>query len=130
MSALSLCIASGKLLAVIPVASFTLAWTHSIEKTRWEEDWRIAADRLSISEARISGSGAGMEPGADAVLRDGVWHYQPATPPTARLHLAHSPYTAGYELCLADRCRPLASLLPGIDEIATIDLYACPAGTP
>ena len=28
-------------------------------------------------------------------------------------------YTAGYDLCLADRCRPLASLLPGIDEIAT-----------
>ena len=86
MSALSLCIATGKMLVVIPVASFTLAWTHSIEKTRWEEDWQIAGGHLSIGEARVSGSGAGMEPGSDAVLRDGVWHYHPATPPTARLH--------------------------------------------
>ena len=35
---MSLCIVSGSLLAALPLTAFTLAWTHSIEKTRWEED--------------------------------------------------------------------------------------------
>ena len=27
---------------VLAAATFTLSWTHSVEKTRWEETWRIA----------------------------------------------------------------------------------------
>ena len=38
---MSLCLVSGSLLAALPLTAFTLAWTHSIEKTRWEEDWQI-----------------------------------------------------------------------------------------
>lgn len=121
-----LCIAAGKLLAVLPIASFTLAWTHSIEKTRWEEDWQIEGHQLSISEARIKGSGAGMEPPADARLKDGVWHYRPKLAPNDHFLLAHSSYTKGYELCIATRCQPLADLLPGIDDSATIELSVCP----
>jgi hypothetical protein len=71
-----LCIAAGALVTTLAVESFTLAWTHSIEKTRWEEDWRLAGGRLQLVEARIRGSGAGMEPPAGAVLENGVWRYR------------------------------------------------------
>ncbi|MBV6474571.1 MAG: DUF1850 domain-containing protein [Rhodocyclaceae bacterium] len=120
-----LCIAAGALVTTLAVESFTLAWTHSIEKTRWEEDWRLAGGRLQLVEARIRGSGAGMEPPAGAVLENGVWRYRPALAPLARLRLANSAYTAGHELCFDGRCRPLAALAGGAEN-KPVDLYACP----
>lgn len=121
-----LCVAAGAVTAVLAIDAFTLAWMHSIEKIRWEEDWRIAGRALVIAEARIRGTGAGMEPPAGARLANGVWHYRPATPPQAVLRLTHSPHTAGYELCVDGRCRPLADHLPGIDNTAVIELRECP----
>jgi hypothetical protein len=59
---MSLCLAAGAAGAVLAVNGFTLAWMHSIEKIRWEEDWRIVGRELVITEARIRGTGAGMEP--------------------------------------------------------------------
>ncbi|MEZ5450817.1 MAG: DUF1850 domain-containing protein [Thiolinea sp.] len=32
---------------------------------------------LQLLQARVKGSGAGMEPGDDAVLKDGWWVWQP-----------------------------------------------------
>ena len=122
---MSLCLAAGALSATLAVHSFTLAWTHSIEKVRWEEDWRIEDRQLVLAEARIQGFGAGMEAPDDAVLRGGYWHYRPKVAPLATLSLAHSPYTTGYELCLAGGCRPLADFLPGIATTETIVLQAC-----
>jgi hypothetical protein len=121
-----LCLAAGIASAMLTVNTFTLAWTHSIEKIRWEEDWRIDAGALHISEARIRGIGAGMEPPPDAVLRDGVWHYRPQLPPQKSLRLTHSPHTTGYELCFSGQCKSLAQHLPGIDNHAVIELRACP----
>ena len=69
---MALCLSAGTLVASLAVQAFTLAWTHSIEKVRWEEDWRIAGDRLEIVAARIRGTGAGMEPPAGAVLQAGT----------------------------------------------------------
>jgi len=120
-----LCLAAGALAASLAVDSFTLAWTHSIEKVRWEEDWRIDRGRLIIVEARIRGSGAGMEPPPGAQLRDGVWHYRPALPPQAALTLAHSPYAADYEFCFGGRCRQLGDLLPGLPATAAVTLRPC-----
>jgi hypothetical protein len=37
-----LCLSAGLLSTTLAANAFTLAWTHSIEKVRWEEDWRIA----------------------------------------------------------------------------------------
>ncbi|OHC72818.1 MAG: hypothetical protein A3H93_02050 [Rhodocyclales bacterium RIFCSPLOWO2_02_FULL_63_24] len=122
---MSLCLAAGAVSAVLAVEAFTLTWMHSIEKIRWEEDWRIEAGALVITEARIRGSGAGMEPPADAVLKNGVWHYRPTVHPQAVLRLTHSPYTAGYTLCTNTVCAPLADRLPGIDNNAVIELMAC-----
>jgi hypothetical protein len=121
-----LCLAAGAVAASLAVESFTLTWIHSIEKIRWEEDWRVVGRELVIDEARIRGSGAGMEPPAGAALKDGVWHYRPALPPQAALRLTHSPHAAGYTLCTATVCRPLADLLPGIDNDVVIEIRECP----
>lgn len=124
---MALCLASGTLAAMLSINSFTLAWTHSIEKIRWEEDWQVAGGRLHLQTARIRGSGAGMEPPADAVFKDGVWHYHPKMKPLASVQLAHSPYTAGYQLCSGGQCRALASYLSGLPATASITLRACSA---
>ncbi len=120
-----LCLAAGAASAVLAVDAFTLAWTHSIEKIRWEEDWRIENHLLVADEARIRGSGAGMEPPAGSVLRDGVWHYRPSLPPQQALRLTHSPHAVGYTLCTSTNCAPLADRLPGIDNTAVIELREC-----
>jgi hypothetical protein len=124
---MSLCLAAGVLAATLPLSSFTLAWTHSIEKIRWEEDYRVVDQQLVLEEARIRGSGAGMEPPADARFKDGVWHYRPHLAPLKKLSLSHSPYTAGYEICSADApCRPLASVFKDLPEFALIEVSVCP----
>ena len=117
---------AGAVAAALAIDSFTLSWTHSIEKVRWEEDWRVVGSELVISAARIRGTGAGMEPPAGAVLKDGVWHYRPPLPPQDVLRLAHSPHAGGYTLCTMTLCAPLADRLPGIDNTAVIELRACP----
>ncbi len=123
---MALCLAAGAVAAVLASDAFTLAWMHSIERVRWEEDWRVEAGRLQLVAARVKGSGAGMEPPDDAVLQGGAWHYRPRVAVLARLALAHSPYAAGYELCVDGSCRLLADYLPGLDENATIVLAPCP----
>lgn len=99
----------------VPVQRFTLAWTHSIEKTRWEEDYEVAlrdgAPTLVAVAARVRGSGAGMEPPAGAVLRDGWYEFVPRQRELAELPLTRSPYAADYELCADGGCRPLSALL-------------------
>ena len=120
-----LCLAAGAVAASLAIDSFTLSWIHSIEKIRWEEDWRIEAGALVITEARIRGSGAGMEPPAGSVLKNGVWHYRPQLPPQTVLRLSHSPHAGDYILCSATVCAPLADRLPGLPDSATIELYSC-----
>jgi hypothetical protein len=93
-------------------------WTHSIEKIRWEEDWRIEDGALHLVEARIRGSGAGMEPPAGAVLKNGVWHYRPNTRAAGRAcawRIRRMP--AGYNCASTDAARPLADLLRGESTI-------------
>lgn len=122
---MSLCLAAGALSAAISVQAFTLAWVHSVQKTRWEEDWQIVAGQLLLRAARIHGTGAGMEPPENAEFRDGQWHFLPTVAPQRIVRLTHSPYTAGYQLCIAGKCQPLADALPGIDDTAIIELTAC-----
>lgn len=118
------------LTASLPLQSFTLAWTHSIEKIRWEEDYRVlqtaAGARLQLSEARIQGSGAGMEPPPDAVLtKDGVWHYTPPLAPLERLHLMRSDFVADYSLCWDGRCHPMAALIGAPTAAPQVEIFAC-----
>jgi len=110
--AAGICLAASALHAFIAATQFTLAWTHSIEKIRWEEDYRLANGRIELVEARVRGSGAGMEPPAGAALRNGVWHYRPELPPQSALQLARSTYTRDYDLCVDGKCRPLQEWIP------------------
>lgn len=112
----------------VPQARFTLAWTHSIEKTRWEEDYRIeqpasGPPALVLERARIRGSGAGMEPPAGAVLRQGWYEYVPQAQPRGALRLSRSSYVADYEWCESGHCRPLGDWLAS-DGGVTL-LWAC-----
>ncbi len=120
-----LCLAAGKILAALPIASFTLAWTHSIEKSRWEEDWAVVGHSLVLREARIRGAGAGMEPPPGARLENGIWHFVPPDAVLDKLRLTHSPHVAGYEFCTAGHCQPLVDLLTGVDDNAVIEVSVC-----
>lgn len=107
---MSLCILAAGKMATLAVTAFTLSWTHSIEKTRWEEDWRVTPAGLEVIEARIKGSGAGMEPPADAVLEDGWWRYAPAVAPRPELVLAASGATgAGWTICAEGACKDIGA---------------------
>ncbi|TPN34633.1 DUF1850 domain-containing protein [Mesorhizobium sp. B2-3-3] len=123
---MSLCIlAAGKTVA-LAAAAFTLSWTHSVERTRWEEDWKVTPSGLQVVEARIEGSGAGMEPPEGAVLRGGWWVYAPRIGTQRRVVLAASGATGdGWTLCTPQGCRELGKTAGG-----AIVLEACgPAST-
>jgi hypothetical protein len=105
---MSLCILAAGKTVTLAATTFTLAWTHSVEKTHWQEDWKVLPSGLQIVEARIKGSGAGMEPPQGSVLRNGWWVYAPGTGPQPRLALAASGATGeGWTLCTAQGCREL-----------------------
>lgn len=74
---IALCLSSGALSATL-FTKFYLKLMHSVEKIRWEEEWRIENASLLLTSARVRGSGAGMEPPLDSVFRDGAWHYTPS----------------------------------------------------
>jgi hypothetical protein len=79
-----------------------------VTKTLWWEKWEVSADGIRPIEARISGSGAGMEPPEDAVLADGVWSYAPNLPYQRMMLLASSGTTGGgWQLCALGTCRTL-----------------------
>jgi hypothetical protein len=102
---LTLCILAAGKTTVLAGSAFTLAWTHSVEKTAWEEEWRLTPAGLELVAARVAGSGAGMEVPEGAELEDGVWTYRPALPPQKTLLLASSGATgAGWEICAAGGC--------------------------
>src|SRR3954467_13532529 len=56
---LSLCLASAGIVKTLAVAAFTLAWTHSIEKVDWQEDWQGISRGLELGQARAKAAGAG-----------------------------------------------------------------------
>ncbi|MDP2415981.1 MAG: DUF1850 domain-containing protein [Hydrogenophaga sp.] len=97
---------------------FTLAWTHSIEKVRWEEDYAVMPSPppsppiLHAQAARVRGSAAGMEPPDDARLDNGWYTYTPQVRTPTELRLSRSEFTADYELCLNERCQPMSVWLP------------------
>lgn len=111
----------------ITTESFTLAWTHTIEKVRWEEDYRVLSDQqpavLYAVSARIKGSAAGMEPPPDAVLHNGWYHYEPQQVNPQVLLLTRSEFSPDYEWCDVSGCVPLSAKIPR-DGGVTI-LQAC-----
>lgn len=121
-----ICLVAG--LLIMPVGeAVTLRWTHSIQKTLWEEDYRLQGGTLIVESARIQSTGAGMEVPDGASFRDGAWHYKPELPPLPELQLRHSPYVAPYTLCSQGICKTAAEWLPGLPEEAILSLLPCPS---
>jgi len=116
----SLCVAGAGGLR-LAVTAFTLAWTHSVEHLRWQEDGRVTPAGLELVEARVQGSGAGMEPPEGARLAGGWWAWRPGRPPQREVILAASGATGGgWTLCAAGECREI-----GAAAGAPLRLFAC-----
>lgn len=114
---LSLAAAPGAPPVFVPTTQFTLAWTHSIEKVRWEEDYTVDLDAISHQpvlhavKARVKGSAAGMEPPPDAVLKDGWYSYTPTQATVPELRLTRSEFTADYDWCVDGICQKMSNLI-------------------
>lgn len=122
---MSLCILAAGKTVVLAASAFTLSWTHSVERTEWREDWLVEPAGLRLVEARVRGSGAGMEPAEDAVLDGGWWTYRPTLRPIPALVLAASGVTGqGWSLCAAGECREI-----GAAAGAPVRIAACTSET-
>jgi hypothetical protein len=108
---LSLCLASAGVVKALAVAAFTLAWTHSIEKVEWQEDWRVTPQGLVLAQARVKGSGAGMEPPPEARLVDGWFQWQPQRAAMPQVVLGNSGAAGEWRLCSDGKCRTLSEIL-------------------
>ncbi|NLF53144.1 MAG: DUF1850 domain-containing protein [Thauera phenolivorans] len=124
---MGVCLATSVATAALVANAFTLAWTHSIERVRWEEVWRVEGEALVLQTVRVRGHGAGMEPPPGAVLQDGVWVWHPGTRHTL-LRLTRSEHTADYDWCdEAGACHPLAALLPSDGGVTELRACTMPA---
>jgi hypothetical protein len=97
---LMLCVAAAGTVVALAASSFSLSWTHSVEKTQWREAWLVLESRLQLVSARVEGPGAGIALPSDAVWADGAWTYQPTLAPVPELVLAASGATVSpWTLC-------------------------------
>ncbi|MGA1339669.1 MAG: DUF1850 domain-containing protein [Pelagibacteraceae bacterium] len=118
---MSLCILSGAKLTTVAISLFTLSWTHSVEKTEWQENWRINNSNLEIVEARIKGSGAGMDPPENAVLKNGWYVYKPQIGQIKELNLSTSNTDlVNWKICFSGNCTVLEN-----NNQKPIKIYAC-----
>ncbi|MBO0903198.1 DUF1850 domain-containing protein [Jiella sonneratiae] len=119
-----ICVLSAGKTAIFAASSFVLAWTHSVEKTRWEEHWTAGPQGLTVTEGRIEGSGAGMEPPDNARLEGNAYVYALDRRPIAELVLAASGGTvSGWRFCA--KGSPCVEL--GRKAEAPIVISWCPA---
>jgi hypothetical protein len=122
---MSLCIASAGVLKSLSIAAFTLAWTHSIAKVEWQEDWRLSSSSLELVQARVKGTGPGMEPPPEARLVDGWFRWQPDRPLMPALVLANSGAAGEWRLCEGDHCRTLSEIVGHPIGMGTATLTVC-----
>lgn len=119
---------AGAVRASLPGDAFTVAWTHSVQRSQWEERYRVVPGGLLLEEARVQGSGAGMEPGPDAVRRGGWWIWAPHIRLPAVI-LTASHFTDDYTVCTAAGCAPLARITGAMDDGTAITIAPCGAAS-
>lgn len=101
-----LCLATGTKVLAFAVSTFTLSWTHSVQRTEWWERWEVTEAGIRPVEARVTSSGAGMEAPEGAVEEADGWHYVPHLPPQRQVFLGASGATVGgWTLCAGDSCQ-------------------------
>lgn len=88
-----------------------LSWVHSVEKIEWQEDWQVTPQGLQIVQARVKGSGAGMEPPPEARLVDGFFRWTPKLPPLPEVALGNSGLAGEWHICVSGKCQELSAIL-------------------
>lgn len=116
---MSFCLAGAGVAVHVAASSFSLSWTHTIEKTEWRETWRVEGDRLVLAEARIKGSGAGMEPPPEARLVGGAYVWEPNIA-LRSIVLRRNPGAGDWTLCANNRCDKLGDWLERDVEPVTL----------
>ncbi len=124
---MSVCFIAGAVTKALQVTAFTLVWTHSVERTDWQEDWRVSQDGLTLVEARIKGSGAGIDPPPDARLIDGWWRWTPAPVNHSEVVLGHSGAVGDWRICTAGTCAPLHATIGADARAGPVIMRRCPA---
>jgi hypothetical protein len=118
---MSLCVLAGTKVATFAVSIFTLTWLHSVEKTEWQEDWKIINSKLKIVEARVKGSGAGMEPPENSKLVKGWYVYRHKVTAKDEILLATSETNIkNWSICYNGKCQELPK-----NENKPLKLYVC-----
>jgi hypothetical protein len=121
---MGLCLLAGAVTVRLGAAALTLAWTHSVQKTRWEEDWQLQQGRLVVVESRVESTGAGRAPPPEARFDGHWWRWRPALPPQEKVVLRRSGATADWSVCMAGQCRLMGSLVPA--DADPVTLAPCP----
>lgn len=109
---MSLCLAAAGVLVHLGVSSLTLSWTHSVQKTNWQEDWAATSSGMVLKTARVMGSGAGMDPPPEARREGAYWVWTPQLPPVKSVILRRSGATEDWQLCTGASCRVLSVFVP------------------
>ena len=122
---MSVCLASVGVVKTLLVAAFTLAWTHSIEKVEWQEDWRITSQGLELVRARVKGFGAGMEPPPEARLVDGWFQWHPKRAPMPEVVLGNSGAAGEWRFCSDGICRTLSEIFGHPVGMNSTTMSAC-----
>lgn len=122
-----LCLALGAAVVALGADMAELRWTHSVQKTEWREVWRATPEGLRLEHAAVQGSGAGMEPGENAVLENGFWVWRPQRPPQPEMILTRSGFTGSdWHICINGACRAVGSYFPGSASDQDAKLKPCP----
>ena len=122
---MSLCLASAGVVKSLAIAAFTLAWTHSVERIEWQEDWLVSGAGLELAQARVKGSGAGMEPPPEAMLVNGWFQWRPHRAPMPEVVLGNSGVAGEWRICSDGQCRTLSEIFGRAIGAGAITLRAC-----
>jgi hypothetical protein len=115
---LGICLIAAGATIRLGAMALTLAWTHSVDKVRWEEDYRATPAGLVITEDRLQGTGAGMEPPADARFDGKWWRYRPSIGPQPQVILRRSGQTVSdWDVCIEDACKPIRAYVGDADPV-------------
>ena len=107
---MALCLIGAGEAVRLAIAAFSLSWIHTVEKVPWEESWRVEATRLVLSEARVKGSGAGMEPPPNARHQDGWYIWEPENPERGEIILRMTEFGQWTFCAEGISCRPLRAV--------------------
>lgn len=103
------CLMVGAMAVMLSGPGFSLHWTHSVEKIEWVELWQVEPNALRLVQAKVKGSGAGMEPGEGAIMEDGWWTWRPdLVVPSLRL-AASGATKGGWRLCDGSTCHSIGA---------------------